>query len=299
MYGLRRFVAATDGSDHGACAVVSGAALALRAGASLDVVSVVETLLPPTVSKVLKEDAADYEDRLLEQARRRACVQTRGSDMPEASVHVASGLAAPTIARLAEDLAADMIIVGAHPRPEVVRFLVGSTAERVIRLAGCPVLAATGRRRASFRHILAAVDLSAHACITLRVAAAIARQEDAFIRVLHVHEPYPAIVQDETLYGEEDLLGIASDAYQTMTEGFDGDVELDVRERRGNAGPEILSESDEWGADLIVLGSHGFGFFNRMLLGSTSLHVLRHGHVATLVVPPAAAQRASGLGVRV
>ncbi|NIN10168.1 MAG: universal stress protein [Gemmatimonadales bacterium] len=90
--------------------------------------------------------------------------------------------------RLAEKLAVDLIVVGAHPRPEVVRLLVGSTAERVIRLAGRPVLAATGQRRASFRSILAAIDLSAHACFTLRVAAAIARLEDAFLRVLHVHE---------------------------------------------------------------------------------------------------------------
>jgi nucleotide-binding universal stress UspA family protein len=36
---------------------------------------------------------------------------------------------------------------------------------------------------------------------------------------------------------------------------------------------------------LIVMGSHGFGFFNRLLLGSISLYVLRHGHRATLVVP--------------
>ncbi len=291
MYGLRRILATTDGSDHGACAVVSGAALALRAGASLDVLSVVETLLPPTVSETLKDGAANYKDRLLADAQRRAGEQTRGSDMPEASIHVASGVAAATIARVAEEIAADLIVVGAHPRPEVVRFLVGSTAERVIRLAGCPVLAAPGRRRASFRHILAAVDLSAHACATLRVAMALARQEDAYIRVLHVHEPLPSIVQETAPYGEGDLLGIASDTFQRMVEGLDGDVELEVTERRGAAGSEILADAEEWGADLIVLGSHGFGFFNRLLLGSTSLHVLRHAHVATTVVPPAAASR--------
>lgn len=298
MYALKRILAATDGSDHGACAVVSGAALALRAGASLHLVSVVEMALPPTISEALNEEAAEYEDRLLSDARRRARLQSCGSDMPEASVHVASGHAAPTIARLAEELAADLIVVGAHPRPQVIRFLVGSTAERVIRLAGRPVLAATGQRRASFRRILAAVDLSANACIVLHVAAAIARQEDASIRVVHVHEPFPTIVQDAAPYGAEELVSLASDAFQRLVEGFDGDLELEVRERRGDAGSEILDESDDWGADLIVLGSHGFGFFNRLLLGSTSLYVLCHGHVATLVVPPAATSRASDRAVR-
>ncbi len=120
---------------------------------------------------------------------------------------------------------------------------------------------------------------------------ALARQEDAVIRALHVHEPLPTIVQDLAPHGVEDLVGVASDTFMRMMEGLDGDVELEVAERRGAPGSEILAESDERGADLIVLGSHGLGFFNRMLLGSTSLHVLRHAHVATIVVPPAAVSR--------
>ncbi len=55
--------------------------------------------------------------------------------------------------------------------------------------------------------------------------------------------------------------------------------------------------TSSWGADPIVLGSYGFGFFNRLQLGSTSLHVLRHGHVATPVVSPEATSRASDLGI--
>ncbi|NIR29067.1 MAG: universal stress protein, partial [Gammaproteobacteria bacterium] len=55
--------------------------------------------------------------------------------------------------------------------------------------------------------------------------------------------------------------------------------------REGHAGHEILHEAKAWGADLIVVGTHGFGFFNRLLLGSTSVYVLRHGHCDVLVVP--------------
>ncbi len=58
--------------------------------------------------------------------------------------------------------------------------------------------------------------------------------------------------------------------------------------REGHAGHEILHAAEEWGADLIIMGTHGFGFFNRLLLGSISVYVLRHGHLATLVVPRAA-----------
>jgi nucleotide-binding universal stress UspA family protein len=57
------------------------------------------------------------------------------------------------------------------------------------------------------------------------------------------------------------------------------------RMREGRSGHEILEEAQDWDADLIVTGTHGFGFFDRLLWGSTSLYLLRHGHRATLIVP--------------
>jgi hypothetical protein len=42
--------------------------------------------------------------------------------------------------QLASDLQADVIVVGTHGRRGLARFLIGSTAERVVRLATCAVL---------------------------------------------------------------------------------------------------------------------------------------------------------------
>jgi len=64
-----------------------------------------------------------------------------------------------------------------------------------------------------------------------------------------------------------------------------GEEAVGAHMRQGHAGREILEEAQEWKADLVVLGTHGFNFFDRLLLGSTSLYVLRHGQLATLVVP--------------
>ncbi len=44
------------------------------------------------------------------------------------------------IAQLASDLQADLVVVGMHGRGSVTRFLLGSVAENVTRLAPCPVL---------------------------------------------------------------------------------------------------------------------------------------------------------------
>lgn len=46
----------------------------------------------------------------------------------------------------------------------------------------------------------------------------------------------------------------------------------------------IVEEAKEWEADLIVVGSHGYGFWNRMFLGSVSDAVMHHAPCSVLVV---------------
>jgi nucleotide-binding universal stress UspA family protein len=54
-------------------------------------------------------------------------------------VHVRKGSAGDEIAQLAADLDADLVVVGSHGRRGVSRLVLGSVAERVSRLARCPV----------------------------------------------------------------------------------------------------------------------------------------------------------------
>ena len=46
----------------------------------------------------------------------------------------------------------------------------------------------------------------------------------------------------------------------------------------------IVEEARDWGADMIVVGSHGYGFWDRMLLGSVSNAVVHHAPCSVLVV---------------
>jgi nucleotide-binding universal stress UspA family protein len=51
-----------------------------------------------------------------------------------------SGEPAATIVRLAKDEGVDMIVMGTHGRTGLLRMLMGSVAEAVVRRADCPVL---------------------------------------------------------------------------------------------------------------------------------------------------------------
>jgi len=282
MYNLDRVLAASDGSEHGMCAVVTSAYCARRSGASLDVVAVAESVLTP-----LGIDAALYENTYAEELRDKVEVQMAQAEIAEAPLHLHVGLAAPTITRVAEDVGADLIVVGAHLRPAVARFLVGSTAERVIRMARRPVLVTIDQRREPFRRVLVTVDLSGQSQRVLEAAVATALACGSELRALYVQDRLTPMLLEAALFDEKETRHHARSQLKKTLAKVAVPSELMVSQdvREGHAGQEILHAAEEWDADLIVMGAHGFGFFNRLLLGSISTYVLRHGQRATLVVP--------------
>jgi nucleotide-binding universal stress UspA family protein len=62
--------------------------------------------------------------------------------------------------------------------------------------------------------------------------------------------------------------------------GFDIDTALE----NGEARSTIIDSATQWGADLIVVGSHGHKGWERLLLGSVAESVVRHATCSVLVV---------------
>jgi nucleotide-binding universal stress UspA family protein len=284
---IRKVLAATDGSEHGLSAVVTGAAFSRRAGARFEVVTVVEVLLLPPTYAPPDVDTSEFEPEFVKEARERAEAQAREADAAGAPVHVRAGLAAQLVNKVAEESGADLIVVGATPQPALARTLVGSTGRRIVYLADRPVLVADRPRREPFRRVLAAVDLSEASGPVLEAAWAVARAEGAALRALYVMEPLPMMLARVAAGREEERRRQGLRELERVLEatGLAAEPTVEPAMREGHSGRGILEEAQSWDADLVVLGTHGFGFFHRLLLGSTSLHVLRHGQRATLIVP--------------
>jgi nucleotide-binding universal stress UspA family protein len=71
-----------------------------------------------------------------------------GSGVPhtvKVAGHQASGDPAQVIVQMANDLLADLVVVGTHGRTGVERMVMGSVAEKVVRTCGCPVLVARAK----------------------------------------------------------------------------------------------------------------------------------------------------------
>ena len=63
-------------------------------------------------------------------------------------------------------------------------------------------------------------------------------------------------------------------------------VSLDITTKVLDGSPQrvIVEEAESWGANLIVIGSHGYGFWSRALLGSVSSAIVHHAACSVLVV---------------
>lgn len=61
-------------------------------------------------------------------------------------------------------------------------------------------------------------------------------------------------------------------------------IDVSIQVERGAPDRVIIEAAKDWNADLIVVGSHGRGFWGRMMLGSISDSVLHHAPCSVMVV---------------
>jgi nucleotide-binding universal stress UspA family protein len=89
---------------------------------------------------------------------------------------------------------------------------------------------------------------------------------------------------------EEQAQSAAREALQRLRAGQALPMESFTTIRLGRAEDVILDEAEKWGADLIVLGSHGHRGFKRFLLASVSQAVATHAKCSVEIVRRTAAQ---------
>lgn len=82
---------------------------------------------------------------------------------------------------------------------------------------------------------------------------------------------------------EKNAKFFASSAADQLRKAADGELDITEEALPGPPAKVIVEKAESWGADLIVVGSHGRGFWGRML-GSVSDGVLHHAPCSVLVV---------------
>lgn len=140
----------------------------------------------------------------------------------------------------------------------------------------------------SFRKILIAVDESAFAARAADVGFDLARSLGAEVALIHVVDPAIGAYASESGIPANELITEAQQEGRRLVAAFSQRAAVQPPPLEfvhvGKSGNEIVKAAKEWPADLIVIGSHGRGGVERLLLGSVAEMVTRHAACPVLVV---------------
>ena len=289
-----RIVIGYDGSDSGDDALTLGSMLAHATGETPVVVTVYPEEAP--IGSIGRVDA-EWMVYLRENAQDTiACGQRflQGRDVQAEYRVLGSGSAAHGLDDVAEAEGAEMIVVGSARRGARRRISPGSTGERLLHGAICPVAVAprgfkdrpidqpvrrigvsyldTSEAREALKF---ATELAQRTGASLRLYSVVARRAETFAPIVgrDAEEAFLATVRETTQAALEA-------AVATVPEGVSADWEL----LEGDVVDE-LSALDEHEADLLVVGSRDYGPVRRVLLGGVARQLIRRAACPLVVVP--------------
>lgn len=130
----KRILVPIDFSDESIDAVRVALQLAERRE-DIHVLHVMPQILPSDPNYI-----PDSDKRRKEHVRKRMTEELSNLGVDNIHLDVDVGNASAVIARLAEEIGAGLIVIPSHGRTGVKRLLLGSVAERAVRLAHCPIL---------------------------------------------------------------------------------------------------------------------------------------------------------------
>jgi nucleotide-binding universal stress UspA family protein len=281
--------------------VAQAVALARQAGAQAHLAHAFELpLLVPGPYFTAPPATVDFAelDRALEEAMQRQIARLRLGEGGPVFPHIARGAAHRVLSELACEVGAGLMVVGAA-RSHFPRLL-GSTAYRVVRKSECPVLVLRAALPLPPRRVLMPVDLSWIAAEVVERGLDLlerlgARAADGkivsgiAIEALHAVVPFDLEVFAPRFLPEAAKRKAVENLDRFLrTRHLEDGWDIARRAAFGSAHEEILRRSEEWAPDLVILGTHGYGGFERYLLGSVAEAVVRGCTTNVLVIPPPA-----------
>lgn len=237
-------------------------------------------------AKWMEEEAAGLREQMAEQAHRTRIAEIDGFGR-EQSVLV-HGSPYREIVKLARRLEADLIVVGASEGGALQRTLLGSTADRAVRKAPCPVLVVRNETKFPPLRVVIPVDLSPVSAIALRYGLMFLRDAGGTMpetEVLFVLNPLE--VAGSLQFTPDQIERFAGNELRRFVdENAPSPVSVRHRILTGYPREEIVAVLAEQQADLAILGTHGRSGFERLMIGSVAAEVLGEARCNVLIVPP-------------
>jgi nucleotide-binding universal stress UspA family protein len=313
MKPFQTILFAADFSEGSQEAFRAACSLAVEGETRLHVFHVVEPQWVPEDPVPYGQAAVQYDDAGRDGGRdetlRRRMYEVYIPNCPvDVEYHTSEGDASTEIVHMADEIEANLIVVGTHGRTGLSWLLAGSVATAVLRRAHCPVMAVHSSDRPftaeETRVILHPTDFSADSEDALRVARTLARELGTRLILLHV-APFDVLVNDMVVPVDPKVYHDALEEVRQRVDGPDLKYPVESRLCRGDAAGEIIRMAGELECGLIVMGTHGRTGLRRLLMGSVAEYVLPRARCSVLavkapqVVSPLTSERSSQPAVTV
>lgn len=189
----------------------------------------------------------------------------------------------------ARQLGAGLLVLGARGAGFLRRLVLGTTSERLVRRAACPVLVVRQSAHETYRRMLVAVDFSPWSAQALAVALRVAPHARPVLL-----SAYQVPFQEKLNFAGVDSATIDHYRQHAQVQAVQGVHGLaaalglkpggyDAVVLEGDASQRIVEQEQEHDCDLVVLGKHGRSATEDLLLGSVTQHVLAEGSADVLV----------------
>lgn len=287
-------LALTDFSDSARAAGERAAHLAAATGRPLHLLHVLDLSSLTAVDALLPEGAGIATGMVREAA---VTALTREADRlrlelgADARPELVEGPLLGSLLAAITRFAPGLVVVGAQGQSALRPFLLGSTAERLLRKTSVPVLVVKQPADQPYARVLVPVDFSVDAASALRCARDWLPQ--THLSVLHVYDPdftaslmvdWPDTAALER-YRHQLRQRASAELQAFINAGLGSDDAASALLRSGPVARSITEAVAALDSQLVVMGSHGRGFLERVLLGSITRHALTQCGADVLVVP--------------
>jgi len=309
---FRHVLCPTDFSPFSAHVVSHAASICRAFGSQLTIIHVHPRELPVAAEfSYLSPAPLDAAERASLESKLEALAESARATGVRAQSLLVEGDPAREVAQHAQELMADLLVLGFYDRARLKHLLMGSVTEELLRRAPCPVLTVrhglgpAPEAGAPYQKILCGTDLRVGGDEAVSHALSLAESFAAELTLLHVLEHVPEFEPGSALQFTMAEIqtfrqAMAEDARARLRAAAPEAARerLAVRDlvKAGSAHEHILRVAREEDSRLIVLGAPGHGALERLLFGSTSRRVVREAPCPVLIVRGTVTARAEARG---
>lgn len=229
------------------------------------------------------EDYEEIEKTLTERLNNAAAETVDAELLNEGKIAV--GNPAYSIVEASSDY--DMIVMSTHGRTGFTRFILGSVAEKVLRLAHVPVLVVEEESKiAPIKRMLVTTDFSENSSAAFPFAKEIAKASGARMDLVHVIS-YEQFEDEEA---SESFVSLRKKRLELLAKEHFHDISdqlnLEVVVSSDTPHEAIFKRTNEISYNLLVMATVGRTGIDYLMMGSTTANVVRHVDTAVLSVNP-------------